>query len=99
MTAPAKFYADFQGLAALRKDAKAQDPSALKAAAKQFESLFTQMLLKGMRSAGFGDPMFDSNETKFYQDMFDSQLSVKMSEGKGLGLAHTLIRHLMKSGG
>jgi flagellar protein FlgJ len=37
---------DFQGLAALRQDAKAQDPAALKAAAKQFESLFTQMLLK-----------------------------------------------------
>jgi peptidoglycan hydrolase FlgJ len=98
MTAPINntFYADPQGLTALRKDAKAQDPAALKEAAKQFESLFTQMLLKSMREANksFGESMFDSEQTEFYQDMFDDQMAVHMSQGKGLGLADMLVRQL-----
>ncbi len=51
MTAPTNinFFADFQGIASLKNDAKAQAPTALKEAARQFESLFTQMLLKSMR--------------------------------------------------
>ncbi|HVF16062.1 MAG TPA: flagellar assembly peptidoglycan hydrolase FlgJ [Steroidobacteraceae bacterium] len=98
MTAPINntFYADPQGLTALRNDAKAQDPAALKEAAKQFESLFTQMLLKSMREANksFGESMFESEQTEFYQDMFDDQMAVHMSQGKGLGLADMLVRQL-----
>jgi peptidoglycan hydrolase FlgJ len=98
MTVPINntFYADPQGLTALRNDAKAQDPTALKEAAKQFESLFTQMLLKSMREANksFGESMFESEQTEFYQDMFDDQMAVHMSQGKGLGLADMLVRQL-----
>jgi hypothetical protein len=38
MTKPANisFFADFQGIAALKKDAKVQAPTALKEAARQF---------------------------------------------------------------
>ena len=90
------FYADPQALASLKQDAKAQDPAALKEAAKQFESLFTQMLLKGMRETNksFGDSMFSSDQTDFYQGMFDDQMAVQLSKGKGLGLADMLIRQL-----
>jgi flagellar protein FlgJ len=90
------FYADPQALASLKQDAKAQDPAALKEAAKQFESLFTQMLLKGMRETNksFGDSMFSSDQTDFYQSMFDDQMAVQLSKGKGLGLADMLIRQL-----
>jgi len=102
MTAPINntFFADPQGLNALRADAKAQDPAALKEAAKQFESLFTQMLLKSMREANksFGESMFESEQTEFYQDMFDDQMAVHMSQGKGLGLADMLIRQLTQPG-
>lgn len=100
MTAPINntFFADPQGLSALRNDAKAQDPAALKEAAKQFESLFTQMLLKSMRAANksFGESMFESEQTQFYQDMFDDQMAVHMSQGKGLGLADMLVRQLQQ---
>jgi len=94
------FYADFQGLAALRTSARAQDPAALKAAAQQFESLFTQMLLKNMREAGksFGDPLFGSDQSDFYQSMFDEQIAMQLSQGKGLGLAEMLIRQLSTDG-
>jgi flagellar protein FlgJ len=103
MTAPINntFFADPQALTALRNDAKAQDPAALKEAAKQFESLFTQMLLKSMREANksFGESMFDSEQTEFYQDMFDDQMAVHMSQGKGLGLADMLVRQLQQRTG
>ncbi len=102
MTAPVKptFYADPQALASLKQGAKAQDPAALKEAAKQFESLFTQMLLKGMREANksMGDSMFGSDQADFYQSMFDDQMAVHLSKGKGLGLADMLIRQLTTAG-
>jgi flagellar protein FlgJ len=93
---PINFYADFQGLASLRNDAKAQAPAALEEAAKQFESLFTQLLLKSMREANrsFGDSMFGGEQGEFYQDMFDDQIAMQLSKGKGLGLADMLIRQL-----
>jgi flagellar protein FlgJ len=99
MTAPTNinFFADFQGLAALKNDAKQQAPTALKEAARQFESLFTQMLLKSMREANksFGeDSMFGSDQADMYQDMFDDQMALQMSKGKGLGLAEMLVRQL-----
>jgi flagellar protein FlgJ len=93
-----EFYADLQGLAALKRDAKTQSPEALKEAAKQFESLFTRMLLKSMRSTSLGDSLFDSEQTKFYQDMFDDQMAVHLSQGEGLGLADMLVRQLQQSG-
>jgi flagellar protein FlgJ len=97
---PVNFYADFQGLAALRSDAKAQAPAALQEAAKQFESLFTQMLLKSMREANqsFGDSLFGSQQDEFYQEMFDDQIAMQLSKGKGLGLADMLIRQLSMTG-
>ena len=103
MTAPINntFYADPQGLTALRNDARAQDPNALKEAATQFESLFTQMLLKSMREAtkSFGESMFESEQTDFYQGMFDDQMAVHLAQGKGLGLADMLVRQLQQTGG
>jgi len=99
MTGPSNinFFADFQGLASLKNDAKGQAPTALKEAARQFESLFTQMLLKSMREANksFGeDSLFGSDQGDMYQDMFDDQIAMQLSKGKGLGLADMLVRQL-----
>ena len=88
---------DFRQFAALRRGAVANDPETLRAAARQFESLFTKMMLESMRSASMGDPMFGSDQGDMYQDMADDQLAVQLSEGRGLGLADMLIRQL--SGG
>jgi flagellar protein FlgJ len=94
------FFADFQGLASLKNDAKTQAPAALKEAARQFESLFTQMLLKSMREAsrGFGeDSLFGSDQADLYQDMFDDQIAMQLSKGRGLGLADMLVRQLQSA--
>jgi peptidoglycan hydrolase FlgJ len=90
------FYADPANLTALKREASAQTPEALRATARQFESLFTNMMLKSMRDASGGDSLFGSDQQDFYQDMFDQQLSTQLSKGKGLGLADMLVRQLMQ---
>ncbi|HEY7930454.1 MAG TPA: flagellar assembly peptidoglycan hydrolase FlgJ [Steroidobacteraceae bacterium] len=92
------FYADFGALSSLGKQAKQNDPQAIREAARQFESLFTDMMLKSMRAAKLGDGMGDSQEGDFYQDMYDQQLAVQMSQGKGLGLADMLVQQLTRRG-
>jgi flagellar protein FlgJ len=92
------FYADPAGLTALKRGAAAQTPEAIRETARQFESLFTTMMLKSMRSATPGDSLLGSDQQDFYQDMFDQQLSVQLSRGKGLGLADVLVRQLMQGG-
>lgn len=102
MTAPVNASFDFAALASLRTDAaKTQDVATLKEAAKQFESLFTQMMLKSMRDANraFSEgSMFSSSQGEFYQDMFDDQIALELSKGSGLGLADVLVRQLTQAG-
>jgi flagellar protein FlgJ len=85
---------DFRQFTALRRGAQANDPNTLRAVARQFESIFTKMMLDSMRSASFGDPMFGSDQGDMYQGMMDDQLAVQLSQGRGLGLADMLIRQL-----
>ena len=87
-------YADFQNLIQLRAEARQESPEALAEAAEQFEALFTQMLLKSMRSASLGEGIFDSQQSEFYRDLFDQQVAGEMSKGKGLGIAELLVRQL-----
>jgi flagellar protein FlgJ len=83
---------DFKRFDKLR--ANADSPEALREVARQFESIFTKMMLESMRAASFGDPLFGSDQGDMYQDMMDDQLAIEMSQGKGLGLADLLIRQL-----
>jgi peptidoglycan hydrolase FlgJ len=87
-------YTDLSGLAALKRSAKGNDPEALRAVAKQYESLFARMMIKSMRDAVGKDPIFGSDEESTYQAMYDDQLSLEMTKGKGLGLADMLVRQL-----
>lgn len=85
---------DFSGFAALRARAADDDPDVLREVARQFESLFTSMMLKNMRAASLGDPLMGSSEQEGYRDMFDQQMAVEMSQGRGLGIADMLVRQL-----
>jgi flagellar protein FlgJ len=91
------YYADFSGLEGLKRNAKADDPQAIRAAAQQFESLFTDMMLKSMREAKLGQGLGDSQESELYQDMYDQQIALKMSQGKGIGLADMLVQQLTRN--
>jgi flagellar protein FlgJ len=87
---------DANGLTSLKKSAKENSPEAIKGVAKQFEAIFINMMLKSMRDASPQDGVFNTEQNKLYTSMFDQQLSQKLANGKGIGLADVLVRQLSK---
>lgn len=86
---------DLGSLNGLRARANGDDKQgALKEAAKQFEAIFLNMMLKQMRDASFGDPLFDSSASDTYRNMFDQQLALNLSESGSLGIAQMIERQL-----
>src|ERR1700722_2673491 len=88
----ANTYTDLNGLAALKKDSRS--PQAIHAIAQQVDALFLQMMLKSMRDASAGQGEADSNEMGMYQDMFDKQVALTLSQHQGLGIGTALTRQL-----
>jgi len=84
---------DAQSLDALKKSSRQNSPESIKAAAKQFEALFVNMLMKSMRDASPQDGVFDNQQTKTYTAMLDKQLSQTIAS-RGIGLADVLTRQL-----
>lgn len=89
-------YTDTQGLSQLKLEARtdSRDPETLRKVAHQFEALFTQMLLKSMRDASFGNDLFESEENNLYRDLYDRQIALLLAKQKGLGIADMLVRQL-----
>jgi len=90
-TSAATTYTDLNGLAALKADPTS--PQAISAVAGQVEALFLQMMLKSMRDASIGDEL-DGNEMGVYQDMFDKQVALTISQHEDLGIGAILKRQL-----
>jgi peptidoglycan hydrolase FlgJ len=95
-TSSANTYADPNGLAALKKDPNS--PQAIRAVAQQVDALFMQMMLKSMRDASAAMGEGDSNEMGMYQDMFDKQIALTLSQHQGLGLGSVLVRQFSAKG-
>ncbi len=98
-TAPAlDTWTELSGFHQLRAQARSDGgESALPAVARQFEAIFTQMMLKSMRdaNAGMGSDIAGSEQVNTYRDLFDQQLSLSLANGRnGLGIAKLLIRQL-----
>lgn len=86
---------DPNSLSGLRRLSKENSPEAAREAAKQFEALFMQQVLKSMRDASPKGGMFDSEESRMYQSMLDQQLSLQLStRSGGIGLAKVIERQL-----
>lgn len=82
-------------LGGLRRLSKESSPEATKEAARQFEALFVQQMLKSMRDATPKGSMFDSDETRMYQSLLDQQMSMQLStRAGGIGLARVIERQL-----
>jgi peptidoglycan hydrolase FlgJ len=90
-TSAATTYTDVKGLAALKRDPNS--PEAISAVAKQVEALFLQMMLKSMRDATSAEET-NSNELGMYQDMFDKQVALSISQHADLGISRLLKRQL-----
>jgi len=84
---------DARGLDTLKLQASENSPAALKGAAKQFEALFLNMVMKSMRDATPQDGAFDDSQTKMYTSMLDEQISQNLAS-RGVGLADMLVRQL-----
>lgn len=89
-------YFDMSSLNKIKVQGKTDSKEALKSVAAEFESIFLKMMLKSMRDANFGNPLFDSDSAKFYREMYDDQLALKLSKQGGIGLANTLVSQLEK---
>ncbi|MFZ6753499.1 flagellar assembly peptidoglycan hydrolase FlgJ [Undibacterium sp. Dicai25W] len=84
---------DSRSLGNLKMSVKDNSPEAIKAAAKQFEALFMNMMLKSMRQAGGQNGPFDNEQTRTFTSMLDQQLTQNMSS-RGIGLADMLVKQL-----
>jgi peptidoglycan hydrolase FlgJ len=90
-TSAATTYTDVNGLAALK--ANPDSPQAISAVAQQVEAMFLQMMLKSMRDATAASEN-ESNEMGMYEDMFDKQVALSISQHADLGIARMLKRQL-----
>jgi flagellar protein FlgJ len=89
---------DARSLQALRSDA-ARDPKvAAKEAARQFEALFMQELLKSMRAAQMTSGLFDNDASRMGTEMLDSQMAVSFA-GRPGGLSELIAKQLERQMG
>jgi flagellar protein FlgJ len=84
---------DSQSLDKLKLQARQSPDQSLKAVARQFETVFLNMMLKSMREATPQDGAFDSEQTKMFTGMLDQQLAQSMAD-RGVGLADIMMRQL-----
>ncbi|MFR9719250.1 flagellar assembly peptidoglycan hydrolase FlgJ [Aeromonas diversa] len=90
---------DVQNLDKLRQlsNSSQGQEQALRAAAGQFEAIFSQTLFQGMRQAGAAltqDNPMNSSYTQFYEGMLDQQRVADMASKGGLGIADMVVRQL-----
>ena len=93
--ADAGVYTDFEGLDKLHAQAVKDPQAAKKAVAQQFESILVQMMMRSMRDANksFASDLFSNDEMDFYQDMYDKQISLVISQ-HGTGLAAAIEKNI-----
>jgi flagellar protein FlgJ len=84
---------DGASLEAIRRRASADPRGAVREAAKQFEALFMQELLKTMRASTLASGMLDNSGSELGTQMLDSQLALQMTGLPG-GLADAIARQL-----
>lgn len=92
--------ADTQALQALKSRAAANDPDALRAAARQFEAMLLQTLMKEMRESSWhaaGDGFAPSESLKLYRELLDQQWVQRIVQGRGLGFAERLTEQMLKA--
>jgi len=74
------------------------DPAKIAKVSRQLEGQFAQMLVKSMRDASSGDPMFPG-QNQMFREMYDHQIAKALTEGKGLGLSAMISKQLSGNAG
>ncbi|HET7526901.1 MAG TPA: rod-binding protein, partial [Burkholderiaceae bacterium] len=74
---------DARSLQALRSAAAGVPKAAAQEAAKQFEALFMQELMKSMRAAQVGTGMLDNEGSRMGTEMLDAQMATSFAGRRG----------------
>lgn len=69
----------------------------LEAAGDKFEAVFTQMMLKSMRSVHLADDIFSSQAIDTFRDMQDQKTAQVMAEHHPLGLGKAVVDFLARA--
>jgi flagellar protein FlgJ len=91
-------YGDARSLESLKTAANRDPKAAVREAARQFESLFMQQLLKTMRESAQSSGMLDNEATKLGSEMLDTQWAGKLAGQPG-GLSDIIARQLERQMG
>lgn len=86
---------DTRSLDALRESAARDPKAAIREAAKQFEALFMQELMKSMRQATLSSGLLDNSGTQLGTELLDTQFANKMAGLPG-GLTEVIARQLAR---
>ena len=89
---------DARSVDALKLKAASDPKAAIKEAAKQFEALFMQELMKSMRQATMSSGMLDNAGTELGTEMLDTQFATRMT-GRPGGLGDVIARQLERQMG
>lgn len=92
---------DFAGLSELKAKAAndASNDAAIKKSAQQFEAMFLQMMMKSMRATIEKGGLFESQASETFEQMYDQQIVMAMSERGSTGLAQMVERFIRQSQG
>lgn len=90
---------DFKNLQSLGVQARTDAQQALPEAAKQFEAIFLQAMIKSMRAQHFVEEgtVFRTKYEQTFQEMLDGQYASEIVKGPGVGLADMLTKQLSKT--
>lgn len=86
--------ADVKGAQDLRAQFKTDPQAGLKSAAREFEALFLQMVMKSMRATTSQDGLMESDASRFFTGMLDQQVAQDLSRTGSVGLAELLEQQL-----
>ncbi len=89
---------DARSIDSLKANAARNPKEAIKDAAKQFEALFMQELMKSMRKATLSTGLLDNEASKMGTEMLDQQFATQMTGMPG-GLAAAIARQLERQMG
>lgn len=80
------------------EEARSKKLKDLEMACRDFESIFLSMMLREMRRALHSDGLIPKGfAEEIFTDMFDDEISKRISEAEGIGLWKTLYENLRKS--
>jgi flagellar protein FlgJ len=92
-----RFVLDVKAAQDLRTKLQKDPQAGIKDAAKQFEGMFMQMVMKSMRDATPSDGIFNSDATRFYQTILDQQMAQQMGATGQIGFAKLIEAQLNRT--